>query len=279
MYASDALLDRNRGYADAFAQASASRPNQEQIAFAYLLREAKTGWTPALRKSFFSWFPRTAPWQGGNSFRGFIENIRKDALSTVTNPVERASFEAMSTAKLAAGDAQFPAPKGPGQAYTVDQVLALAAKGVKGRDYINGRAMFNSTGCATCHRFNGSGGGLGPDLTGVAARYALRDLMDNIIEPSKVISDQYGTEEILLADGSTLVGRAYVDNGRLVVTADPRNPDDSTTVALDQIRGRKPYPVSMMPAGLVNALNADEVLNLVAYLQSGGDPKHAAFQQ
>jgi hypothetical protein len=32
-----------------------------------------------------------------------------------------------------------------------------------------------------------------------------------------------------------------------------------------------------MPQGLINPLNADEVLNLVAYLQSGGDPKHAAF--
>jgi putative heme-binding domain-containing protein len=137
--------------------------------------------------------------------------------------------------------------------------------------------MYHSTGCATCHRFNGSGGGLGPDLTGVASRYTLRDLMENIIEPSKVISDQYGTEEITLADGSTLVGRAYPENGKLVVLADPRNPDESTVVAMDQVKGRKPYPVSLMPAGLINSLNADEVLNLVAYLQSGGDPKHKAF--
>jgi putative heme-binding domain-containing protein len=101
--------------------------------------------------------------------------------------------------------------------------------------------------------------------------------MENIIEPSKVISDQYGTEEITLADGSTLVGRAYPENGKLVVLADPRNPDESTTVAMDQVKARKPYPVSLMPAGLINGLNADEVLNLVAYLQSGGDPKHAVF--
>ena len=36
-------------------------------------------------------------------------------------------------------------------------------------------------------------------------------------------------------------------------------------------------PQSLMPAGLINAMNADEVLNLVAYLQSGGNPKHPAF--
>ena len=137
--------------------------------------------------------------------------------------------------------------------------------------------MFNSTGCAACHRFDGAGGGVGPDLTGVASRYTLRDLLENIIEPSKVISDQYGSEEIQLVDGSTLVGRVYAEGGKLVVTADPRNPDDSTTVALDQVKGRKPYPVSLMPAGMINALSGDELLNLIAYLQSGGNPQHKAF--
>jgi len=276
-YASDALLERNRGYAGAFSDAAASRPNQEQIAFAYLLREAKTGWTPALRKSFFAWFPRTAPWHGGNSFRGFLENIRKDALSTVEDPTERAAMEKLSTLKVSGANTQFAAPKGPGRSYSVDQALAVAAKGVKGRDFENGRAMFNSVGCASCHRFNGTGGSVGPDLTGVASRYTLRDLLENIIEPSKVISDQYGSEEVQLADGSTLVGRAYVDGGKLVVTADPRNPDESTSVALDQVKSRKPYPVSLMPEGLINSMSSEELLNLIGYLQSGGNPQHAVF--
>ena len=67
------------------------------------------------------------------------------------------------------------------------------------------------------------------------------------------------------------------EGGKLVVTADPRNPDESTSVALDEVKSRKPYPVSLMPAGMINGLNKDEILNLVAYLQSGGDPKHPAF--
>jgi len=278
-YASDALLDRNRGYASAFAQAATSRPNQEQIAYAYLLREAKVGWTPALRKSFFSWFPRTAPWQGGNSFRGFIENIRKDALSTVADASERKSYEELSTRRASGGDPTYAAPKGPGKSYTVEQGLALASGGIKGRSFENGKAMYNSVGCAACHRFDGAGGGVGPDLSGVASRYTLRDLMENIIEPSKVISDQYGSEEVQLADGSSLVGRAYVENGKLVVTADPRNPEEFTAVALDQVKSRKPYPVSLMPAGMINPLNQDELLDLIAYLQSGGNPKHKAFAQ
>ena len=50
-----------------------------------------------------------------------------------------------------------------------------------------------------------------------------------------------------------------------------------TAVALDQVKGRKPYPVSLMPAGMINPLNRDELLDLVAYLQSGGNPQHKAF--
>jgi hypothetical protein len=92
-----------------------------------------------------------------------------------------------------------------------------------------------------------------------------------------VISDQYGSEEVHLADGSTLVGRAYEENGKLVVVADPRNPDDSTSVALSDVKARKPYPISLMPAGLLNPLNQNEILNLIAFLQSGGDPKYPAF--
>ena len=139
--------------------------------------------------------------------------------------------------------------------------------------------MYNSVGCAACHRFDGAGGGVGPDLSGVASRYTLRDLLENIVEPSKVISDQYGSEEVQLADGSSLVGRAYVENGKLVVTADPRNPEEFTAVALNQVKSRKPYPVSLMPAGMINPLNQDELLDLIAYLQSGGNPKHKAFAQ
>ena len=46
---------------------------------------------------------------------------------------------------------------------------------------------------------------------------------------------------------------------------------------LDQVKSRKPYPVSLMPEGLINSMNAEELKNLIAYLQSGGNPSHASF--
>ncbi|MCB1126920.1 MAG: c-type cytochrome, partial [Verrucomicrobiae bacterium] len=278
-YASDALLNRNSGYADAFNKAAKSRPNQQQIAYAYALRVAKAGWTPALRRAFFAWFPTTAAWQGGNSFRGYLEIFRKEALANVADPAERQALEELSTRVAQLPFAEYAPPKGPGRDYSVDEVVALAADGWHDRDFADGRNLFHAMACASCHRFDGTGGSIGPDLTTASARFSLRDLADNIINPSKVISDQYGSEQVRLKDGSTLIGRAYEEGDQLYVVYDPRNPDDKETAPLSDVKERLPYPVSFMPAGLLNALNPDEVLDLLAYIQSGGDPRQPVFRQ
>ncbi|MBL9128955.1 MAG: c-type cytochrome, partial [Verrucomicrobiales bacterium] len=278
-YASDALLGRNAGYATAFNSAANSRPNQQQIAYAYILRTAKAGWTPSLRRSYFAWFPRTAPWQGGNSFRGFLENFRKEALALVADPTERRALDELSSKKEGVVAQDFTPPKGPGQDYTVDEVLQLAATGMKGRNFESGRNLFHSAACFSCHRFAGGGGGVGPDLTASASRYSLRDLLENIVDPSKVISDQYGSEQVELKDGSSLIGRAYEENGKIHVVYDPRNPDEKETADLAQVKARRPYPVSLMPNGLLNAMNEGEVLDLLAYVLSAGDPNHPAFKK
>jgi putative heme-binding domain-containing protein len=276
-YASDALLARNDEYADAFVKTAGSRPNQQQIAYAYALRMARAGWNPALRKAYFGWFPDTAPWQGGNSFRGFIEAIRRDALANVSDAAERAALDQLSSRKPPTVVAEFPPPKGPGRDYSLDDVMALVGSGLSNRDFVSGRNLYHAMACFSCHRFNGAGGGLGPDLTTSASRFNLRDLVENIVEPSNVISDQYGSEQIELDNGSSLIGRAYVEAGQLHVVYDPRNPDEQESVALNRVRKRTPYPVSFMPTGLLNALNPDEVLDLLAYIQSGGNPQDPMF--
>ncbi|MES2597943.1 MAG: heme-binding protein, partial [Verrucomicrobiota bacterium] len=72
--ATDEVLSRNDGYANAARAAAGSRPNAHQISYMYALRNATAGWTPDSRKTFFSWFTRARTWKGGNSFKGFIEN-------------------------------------------------------------------------------------------------------------------------------------------------------------------------------------------------------------
>jgi putative heme-binding domain-containing protein len=277
--ASEAVLARNTGYANAVAGLHASRPNRQAIAYAYALRNATAGWTPGLRKAFFAWFPRTHAWKGGNSFTKFLDNIRTESLANlVTDPNEKAALDEMSRKAPPAPPANFVAPKGPGKNYTVDEVDALAKNGLHGRNFEQGKAMFASTLCINCHHFGGEGGNIGPDLTGSGSRYTVRDLMENIIEPSKVISDQYGTDEIEKKDGSRIIGRVVAEeNGKLLVMTSPLAPDMHVDVDMSDIKSRKPFNVSMMPPGLINALNQDELLDLVAYLMSAGNSKDKAF--
>jgi putative heme-binding domain-containing protein len=278
--ASDAVLSRNDGYANAARAAAGSRPNAQQIAFMFALRNATAGWTPELRRTFFGWFPRARQWKGGNSFKGFIENIRKEALENFAPASERAALEALSTKEPAALITNFVAPKGPGKAYTVDEALQLvsAPDALKSRNFAQGEAMFRSTLCATCHRFNGEGGSIGPDLTGSGNRYTLRDLLENIIDPSKVISDQYDSHEITLKNQSIVLGRIVVEeNDKLFVVSNPFAPADQTVLNSGDVLRKDVRKVSMMPPGLVNSLNSDELRDLVAYLLSGGNPKDKAF--
>jgi putative heme-binding domain-containing protein len=204
--------------------------------------------------------------------------MRTEALANFVPDTERTALDALSKQAPPAPPANFVAPKGPGRNYTVDEAVALAKDGLTGRNFEQGKAMFTSTLCIRCHHFNGEGGNIGPDLTGAGNRYSLRDLLENIIEPSKVISDQYGTDQIELKDGSTVIGRVVVEeNDKLFVMTSAFVPENLTPVSAHDVKARKPYPVSMMPVGLINALNRDELLDLLAYIQSGGNKSDKAF--
>lgn len=279
--ATDAVLSRNEGYANAARAAAGSRPNAQQISYMIALRNATAGWNPEHRKTFFSWFPRARTWKGGNSFKGFIENIRKDALATFVPKEELAALDTLSN-KVEASTSipNYVAPKGPGKNWTVDEVVALTTGGLKGRNFTNGENMYRSIMCATCHRFNGDGGSIGPDLTGVGNRYTMRDLMENIVDPSKVISDQYDSHEITKKDGSIIIGRIVVEeNGKVFIMTNPFAPNDHMAINESDIAKKGTRKVSMMPPGLINSLNQDELLDLIAYLTSGGNAKDKAFQK
>ena len=277
----ESLIARNDRYGADVKNVSNSRPDRQQIALAYALRNATTGWTPKLRTEYFSWFPRTRNWKGGSSFGGFIQNIRTESLANVSDPTERATLDTLSKPPAATFAAPTITPKGPGRAYTVKETVASLPAKLTGRDFARGKAMFSATACIICHRIGSEGSsGVGPDLSGAGNRYSIRDLLENIIDPSAVISDQFGTEQIERTDGDPLVGRVVgEENGELLVMANPFAPDEKTKVKTTAVKARKPFPVSMMPPGLINSLNQDELQDLLAYLLSGGNENDPMFRK
>ena len=274
---SDAVLARNAGYAGAAEAAHKSRPNRQQIALMWSLRNATAGWSPESRKTYFSWFPHARTWKGGNSFKGFIDNARKEALANFVPNEETAALEALSS-KDEPVPVNFVPAQGPGRNWTTDEVVALTKDGLKGRNFENGKAMFTAASCVACHHFAGDGGNIGPDLTGSGSRYTMRDFMENLVEPSKVISDQYGSHQIEKNDGSLILGRIVAEQGdQVMVMTSPFAPTQLTAVKTADIKSKKDYPVSMMPPGMINILNQDELLDLIAFVMSGGNAGDKAF--
>ena len=148
-------------------------------------------------------------------------------------------------------------------------------RGLSGRrDLERGRRLYGAVACAACHRFGQEGGGVGPDLTAVAGRFGVRDLLEAIVEPSKVISDQYAAVSIATKDGQVVTGRVgNLFGDSLSVIEDMFDPGRTTNVRRSDIEEMKPSDVSPMPAGLLNSLTEGEIQDLAAYLLGRGNSR------
>ena len=80
---SNDLLNRNAGYARAFAATASSSPQRDQIHYAKELRNLKKHWTDKQRLEYFRWYRKSESFKGGASFGGFLNNFRKEALANV----------------------------------------------------------------------------------------------------------------------------------------------------------------------------------------------------
>ena len=151
-----------------------------------------------------------------------------------------------------------------GRAGRQDWRRAAAATSKRGAEaYLVGQ-------CVKCHRFGNEGGAVGPDLTAISSRFSRKDVLESIVEPSKVVSDQYQNERFVTATGKTVVGRVVDDTpDALVVQPDPLLPERVTIKKAD-LESRSPSKVSPMPANLVDVLTEDEILDLLAFLETSG---------
>jgi putative heme-binding domain-containing protein len=151
----------------------------------------------------------------------------------------------------------------------------------KGRNFARGRAAYDAAQCAACHKMadTPAAGGVGPDLTAIAARFQRRDILESIIEPSKVISEQFASTIVRTRDGDAVEGHiAEETENNLVLQTNPLKPDKVTLKKAD-ITARALSKLSPMPEGLVNTLEKDEILDLIAFLESGGNPDHPDFKK
>ncbi|MDA0196851.1 MAG: PmoA family protein [Bacteroidetes bacterium] len=140
----------------------------------------------------------------------------------------------------------------------------LTNENLQRADAIKGKGIFSKT-CGACHQMYGEGGILGPELTG-SNRSNTDYLLSNILEPSADIQDDYKMVIVTTRDGRTYLGTVAGDNDRQLVLKVVGQ--DQLSINKSDIQSREDTPNSMMPPGLINTMNDQEVLDLVAYLKT-----------
>ena len=259
------------------------RSQEEQIWTVYCLRVLKEGWTPEQRKQLAAWFDRAWEMGGGASFEGHIEFLWQDTLKLMTAD-ERGGAEAhkaefMRKRQEAALANQMALENGAkveksDLAQMGFQELAEYLEydpGAYRANLVKGKDVFVRSKCAACHVFGNVGKGGGPDLSTVVSRFRRRDILEAIMYPSKVVSDQYIGVRLELNDLSDVTGMiaAEGDDSLALITTDGVKQE----IKKADIAKREDATTSIMPEGLLNTMTMEDLIALINYLERGGEEK------
>lgn len=164
--------------------------------------------------------------------------------------------------------------------YKLDELAPLVNRNInRGRNFEKGKQLFSDLACIVCHHFGPDGGGVGPDLTGVSGRYTPKDLLEEILDPSKRVSDLYASSVLRKKNGEIINGRVTADDDTAVtIMEDLLAPSKLTVIKRADIDSVTLSEVSPMPEGLLVTAKEEEIYDLVAFLLSSGDPKDNAYR-
>ncbi len=169
--------------------------------------------------------------------------------------------------------------------WQLDDVREKLTLADRGRSFENGKKLYRHSGCVNCHRLGSEGGSLGPDLVEVVERLAKEPeprlrLLEEIIHPSRNITDRYRTIIISTFDGRQVSGVVLENGGEGYRLANnPQLPGESIFIKRDDIEQIEQTDVSLMPVGLLSTFTLEDIMDLVAYLEASGREDHPAFKK
>jgi putative heme-binding domain-containing protein len=257
---------------------ASAQTQQDQLHFVFVLRNAADAMTDEQARAFFSWLNLAeTSYRGGNSFKKFVQQIRRDATARLPADRQQALAEVIE-GKRSVEVVKLETTRQFLHNWQMGDLEPMLAQVEQGRSFERGQAAYQAAQCAKCHRFAGEGGDTGPDITGVGARFTPQYLLESLIVPSKAVSDQYVNTILVTDDGEVITGRVISeDEQALHVRTDPFALT-LTEIPKAKIEERRASAVSEMPQGLVSVLTKEEILDLIAYLRSAGNAADKAFQ-
>lgn len=269
---------------------------EEQTCYILHLRTITNGWTIDQRKHYLAWFDKNRDniqhppeilqyfkdagrdYSDGASLPTFLTNFLQDAI-TGLNPAERDELAAFLPAETNDAPVVAAAPHKLVREWQMQDVEPDLDQAKFGRSFAKGKKAFTDAQCLLCHRFGKTGGSVGPELAAVSSRLTSRDILESILLPSKVVSELYQNTILDLKNGDDVTGRILEETDqKLVVMTDPVKLT-KVEVRKSDVTGRRASKISPMPEGLVNFMTEDQILDLIAYLQSGGKKTYAAFKK
>jgi len=273
-------LDSPRVVAQTIPLLGSAKTQEEKFHYLFTLRLVKSGWRLEERRTYFEWLGRArTEFNGANMLPTALNYIRADAEATLTSDERALLGETLAALNRPAAPAPVVARQFVKEWAMSDFATSLN-ESARGRNAARGKQLFAETGCAQCHRLGGAGGFVGPELTAVSARFDRRTLLESIIEPSKVISETYRSVTVTLKSGAIFDGRITSDDAKSIMLAiNPVDPDQRRRINKSDIATQRVSDVSPMPGGLIDTLTREEIFDLLAWIESGGDAGHANFKR
>jgi putative membrane-bound dehydrogenase-like protein len=145
---------------------------------------------------------------------------------------------------------------------------AKAVAGLKGNAERGRKIFFDAKGaaCSKCHTVHKEGGDVGPDLSGIGAKYNRVQLIDEVLYPSKNILDGYESYLVELTNGRTLIGIIRSEIGDELTLIDAAGAKQVIKAA--DVASKKKTGKSVMPDGLQGGLTPADFADLIGYLET-----------
>lgn len=129
-----------------------------------------------------------------------------------------------------------------------------------------GQRLFSRHGCVACHTVSPNEPVKGPLLLDISKRYKRHELIESIVKPSAKIAQGFEAQFFATSEGKVYDGFVVRESGEEI---ELRNVAGiSTVLKKDDIEERGKRDISIMPVGLVDKLNAEQLAAMLAYLES-----------
>lgn len=128
----------------------------------------------------------------------------------------------------------------------------------------HGESVFVAAQCSACHRYNDTGSSVGPSLTSISRRFSKREILESILYPAHIVSDQYASKKVLTLDGRVMVGMVSQRGPETIELRDSNN--QVTEVKESSIDQILPSNASIMPSGLLDNLTLEDISDLMSYM-------------